>query len=631
MGERDFFYQAFVYLTAAVVSVPIARRLGLGSVLGYLVAGVAIGPFGLGLVGTEGQDVLHFAEFGVVMMLFVIGLELQPAMLWQMRGALLGVGGLQVAATALVLGFAAVALGIEWRAAVAIGLILSLSSTAIVLQSLTEKGLLRTEAGERSFAVLLFQDIAVIPMLAVLPLLAISSPTSVALASEHAGSFVAQLPAWERALVTTGAVAAIAVAGQFLVRPLFRFIARSGVREVFTAAALLIVIAIALAMRSVGLSPALGTFLGGVVLANSEYRHQLESDVEPFKGLLLGLFFIAVGASIDFALAGAHAGAVTALVLGLVAAKFAVLFALGRSTRMSPDQGLLFAFALAQGGEFCFVLFSFAAQNGVLDGATANLLVATVALSMAATPFLLLANERLIQPRFGCPEAPERQPDVIRDDQNAVILAGFGAFGSVVGRFLRANGIRTTVLDLDTDQVDLMRRLGIEVYYGDASREDLLRSAGAAHAQLLIVSVGGLENTQRVIRTAKEHFPNLRVFARAHTRMEAYDVLEAGADGVYRASLDTSLRAGVDAMRALGFPAHQSLRAAQYFRRYDEREWRALADVRHDDSVFQTRARESVQHLERLLAAEFHGIERPDQSDWDSDALRASATRPEES
>jgi monovalent cation:proton antiporter-2 (CPA2) family protein len=630
MGERDFFYQAFVYLAAAVVSVPVARRLGLGSVLGYLIAGVAIGPFGLALVGTEGQDVMHFAEFGVVMMLFVIGLELQPSMLWQMRGALLGLGGLQVLATALVLGFAALAIGLTWQAAVAIGAILSLSSTAIVLQSLTEKGLLRTEAGERSFAVLLFQDIAVIPMLAVLPLLATGAPMAVAAASEHGGSLVAQLPAWARALVTIGAVAAIALAGQFLIRPLFRFIARSGVRELFTAAALLLVVAIALAMRSVGLSPALGTFLGGVVLANSEYRHQLESDVEPFKGLLLGLFFIAVGASIDFALAGAHAGAVTALVLGLVAAKFAVLFALSRATRMSPEQGLLFAFALAQGGEFCFVLFSFAAQNGVLDGTTANLLVATVALSMAATPFLLLANERLIQPRFGCPEAAAREPDVIPDDRSAVILAGFGAFGSVVGRFLRANGIRTTVLDVDTDQVDLMRRLGIEVYYGDASREDLLRSAGAASARLLIVSVGGLENTQRVIRTAKEHFPNLRVFARAKTRMEAYDVLEAGADGVYRASLDTSLRAGVDAMRALGFPAHQSLRAAQYFRRYDEREWRALADVRHDDSLFQTRARESVQHLERLLAAEFHGIERADESNWDSDALRSAHPRSEQ-
>ncbi len=627
--ERDFFYQAFVYLAAAVISVPIARRLGLGSVLGYLIAGVAIGPFGLALVGTEGQDVLHFAEFGVVMMLFVIGLELQPKMLWQMRGALLGLGGLQVVVTALVLGVAAAALGLTWQAAVAIGMILSLSSTAIVLQSLTEKGLLRTAAGERSFAVLLFQDIAVIPMLAVLPLLATGAPMGGAEGGEHAGSVVAQLPAWARALVTIGAVAAITIAGQFLVRPLFRFIARSGVREVFTAAALLLVVAIALAMRSVGLSPALGTFLGGVVLANSEYRHQLESDVEPFKGLLLGLFFIAVGASIDFALAGAHAGTVTALVFGLVAVKFALLFGLGRAMRMSAEQSVLFAFALAQGGEFCFVLFSFAAQNGVLEAETANLLVATVALSMAATPFLLVANERLIQPRFGCPEAPAREPDVIREE-NAVILAGFGAFGSVVGRFLRANGIRTTVLDADSDQVDLMRRIGIDVYYGDASREDLLRSAGAATAKLMIVSVGGLESTQRVIRTAKQHFPNLRILARAKTRSEAYDVLEAGADDVYRASFDTSLRAGVDAMRALGFPAHQSLRAAQYFRRYDEREWRALAAVRNDDSLFQSRARESIQNLEHLLAAEFHGIDRPDRSNWDAEALRAASTRPEE-
>ncbi len=575
---------------------------------------------------------LHFAEFGVVMMLFVVGLELQPAMLWRMRSALVGLGGLQVAATGLVLGSAAALFGLDWRAALAIGLILSLSSTAIVLQSLTEKGLLKTDAGERSFAVLLFQDIAVIPMLAVLPLLA-SAATAPPAPGGHDGAFVEHLPGWARMLVTFGAVAAIAIAGQFLVRPLFRFIARSGVREVFTAAALLLVVAIALAMREVGLSPALGTFLGGVVLANSEYRHQLESDVEPFKGLLLGLFFIAVGASIDFGLVAAHAGRVAALVVGLVGLKFAVLLGLGRATRMTLDQNLLFAVALAQGGEFCFVLFSFAAQLGVLDAATANLLVATVALSMAATPFLMLANERLVQPRFGCPECPDtppREADVI-DEDAPVILAGFGAFGSVVGRFLRANGVRTTVLDVDSDHVDLMRRLGIEAYYGDASREDLLRAAGAARARLLIVATSDVASMAAVIETAKEHFPKLRIFARARTRVEAYDLLDTGIDDVYRASLDTSLRLGVDVMRALGFPAYQAHRAAQYFRRYDEADLRSLAEVRKNESLFQSRARESVQLLERLLLAEFHGIRDPEAAAWDSDALRAARGEPEES
>jgi CPA2 family monovalent cation:H+ antiporter-2 len=621
-GELDLFSQAFVYLAAAVISVPIAHRLGFGSVLGYLIAGFAIGPFALGLVGREGHDVLHFAELGVVMMLFVIGLELQPAMVWRMRSQLLGLGGFQVAVTALVLGVIAALCGLDWRAAVAIGLILSLSSTAIVLQSLTEKGLLKTVAGERSFAVLLFQDIAVIPMLAVLPLLATTGAAAPEI-GHGGGVFVEHLPGWARMLGTFGAVGGIVVAGNYLVRPLFRFIARSGVREVFTAAALLLVVAIALAMRQVGLSPALGTFLGGVVLANSEYRHQLESDIEPFKGLLLGLFFIAVGASIDFGLVAANAGLVSALVLGLVVVKFAVLLALGRASRMNLDQSLLFAVALAQGGEFCLVLFSFAAQLGVLDAATANLLVATIALSMAATPFLMRANELLLQSRLGLhEETPERDSDVA-DDDSPVILAGFGAFGSIVGRFLRANGVRTTVLDVDSDHVDLMRRIGIEAYYGDASREDLLRAAGAARARALIVATSDLDSMIAVIETAKRHFPNLRIYARAKTRVEAYELFDTGIGHVYRASLDTSLRLGVDVMQSLGFPARQAQRAAEYFRRYDEIEFRSLAAVRKDESLFQSRARESVQLLERLLLAEFHGIRDPDEAGADSAAPRA--------
>ncbi len=628
MEGQGFFFQAFVYLTAAVISVPIARRLGLGSVLGYLIAGVVIGPFALGLVGSEGQDVLHFAEFGVVMMLFIIGLELQPALLWRLRGVLLGLGGLQVAVTAGAIFAAALALGLEWRPAAAVGLILALSSTAIVLQSLTEKGLLKTVAGERSFAVLLFQDLAVIPVLAVLPLLASVAPEATG-ANGHAGAWAEQLPGWARGIVTLGAVAGIVLAGQFLVRPVFRFIARSGVREVFTAAALLLVVGIALAMQQVGLSPALGTFLGGVVLANSEYRHELESDVEPFKGLLLGLFFIAVGASIDFGLVTSQIGVVTALVLGLIALKFVVLFALGRSTGMEPDQNLLFALALAQGGEFCFVLLSFATQIGVLPGSTSNLLVATVALSMAFTPFLLLLHEKVLAPRLARVDGPVREPDAIHEE-NPVILAGFGAFGSIIGRMLVANGVHTTFLDLDSDHVDLMRRLGLEVFYGDASREDLLRAAGAEKARLIVVTTGSLEKTLEIIATVKKHFPRLQILARAHIRAEAYELLDAGADEIYRESLDTALRMGVDVMRSLGFRAHESVRAAQFFRRHDEKSWRELASVRHDQTVFMTRARQAIHDLEQRLRSETGAQRRVDDSAWDATSLRKEFGRPKD-
>ena len=625
--ETGFLFQAFVYLCAAVVAVPIARRLGLGSVLGYLIAGAVIGPFALALVGREGADVLHFAEFGVVMMLFLIGLELEPAKLWALRGALLGLGGLQVVATAAVIGVGALAVGAPWRVALVAGLVLSLSSTAIVLQSLREKGLARTDAGERAFAVLLFQDLAVIPMLVLLPLL--GAPAAAAEGGQHGATLVDALPAWGRALATLAAVATIVVAGRIGMPPLFRAVARSGVREAFTAAALLLVVGIVLLMQAVGLSPALGTFLGGVVLASSEFRHELEGDIEPFKGLLLGLFFLSVGASIDFGVVAANGPRVAALVAGLVAIKACVLFAIGRAARMSDEQNLLFAAALAQGGEFAFVLFSLAAQGGVLDRAQADLLVATVALSMAATPLLLVGWERVLRPRFGARPGAAREPDAI-DREGPVILAGFGAFGSIVGRFLLANGVETVVLDADSDHVALMRGFGIRAFYGDASREELLRAAGAERAKLLIVSSGSIESMRSIIRTAKQHFPALRIAGRARTRVEAYELLEAGADRIYRASLDTALRSGADALHDLGFPAYQALRSAQRFRRYDEATWRELAEVRQDESVFRNRARDSIQLLERLLREERDVTDLGDESDWDSTSLREEYGRPED-
>lgn len=617
--------QAFVYLLAAVVVVPLARRLGLGSVLGYLLAGVAIGPFGLRLLGTGGHDVMHFAEFGVVMMLFVVGLELEPALLWRLRAPILGLGGLQVVLTTLVVSAIGAAAGLTWQAALTVGMTLSLSSTAIVLQTLQEKGLLRTTGGQSSFAVLLFQDVAVIPMLAIVPLLATGRPPGGG-AGRGAATLVAGLPAWGHAVAVLAAVALVVLGGRFLGRPFFRALARTRLREIFTAAVLAVVIGIALLMTQVGLSPALGTFLAGVVLANSEYRHELESDIDPFKGLLLGLFFIAVGASVDFALVGSRPGLILGLVGAVVAVKFVVLAALGRAFRLGHDQSLLLAFALPQVGEFAFVLFSFAAQEGVLPATVTSPLVAVVALSMAVTPLLLLVNERLVQPRLGTREAPEREPDAVAEE-SPVVIAGFGSFGATVGRLLRANGVSATVLDHDSDRVDLLRRTGLTVYYGDATRYDLLCAAGAGQARLLVIALDTPEKTLALVRVARKHFPRLVILARAFDWDDAHDLVEAGVEHVYRGSLDTSLRLGTDAMRLLGVRAHFGLRAAQKFRRHDEESLRQLTGRRRE-AGYLSAVRQRIEELEQMLKAdrEDPGLSRD--AGWDAESLREEFGRP---
>ncbi len=623
MHGQGFFFQAFVYLGAAVIAVPVAKRLGLGSVLGYLLAGMVIGPFGLGLIGTEGQDVMHFAEFGVVMMLFVIGLELEPSLLWRMRAPIMGLGGLQVAATTAAVGGLAMAFGFHWKAALAIGMILALSSTAIVLQTLAEKGLLGTDGGQCAFAVLLFQDIAVIPMLAVLPLLASGAAAGAggSEAADHAASWVEGLPAWGQTLAVLGAVAAIVVGGRYLIRPVFRFIARTRQTEIFTAAALLLVIGIALLMAEVGLSPALGTFLAGVVLANSEYRHELEADIEPFKGLLLGVFFIAVGASVDFALILDDPGGVAAAVGALIVLKLAVLVVLGRVFGMGLDQNLMFSFSLAQGGEFGFVLFSFASQQGVLDTETTQRLTAVIAISMAMTPILMLFNEKLLQPRLGTRERQERKPDVI-EETNRVIIAGFGRVGGIVGRLLRANGVGATVLEFNSDHVELLRKLGLKVFYGDASRLDLLRAAGAEEAEVMVLAIDEHDKLMGMVETVQKHFPHLKLLARARGRVEAYDLLEKRGVRVYRETFDTSLRMGIDALRALGSRAYQAQRSAQKFRRHDESALETLARVRHDQDQYFNAARQHIQALEETMLQDVRNEDDLRDMGWDAESLR---------
>ncbi len=612
MHLEDFLLGAFVYLTAAVVAAPLATRLGLGSVLGYLIAGIIIGPSIIGLVGREGQDVMHFAEFGVIVMLFLVGLELQPSKLWALRKPILGLGGLQVTVTALVIGLAAVMLGVTWQSATAIGLILAMSSTAIVLQSLNERGILKTSAGQSSFSVLLFQDIAVIPIFALLPLIATSHG-----GDTHSASLIADLPGWAQGVIVLAAVSIIILAGRYLMRPLFRLVASSGIREIFVAFALLIVVGITLMMQFVGLSAALGTFLAGVVLAESEYRHELEMDLDPFKGLLLAVFFIAVGAGIDFSLLAGQPGTIFGLVLGLVAIKLGVLYALARLFRMNAPDSSRFSFALAQGGEFAFVLITFAAGLGLLAVAQSGVLVAVVAISMALAPLLMIFDDKVMQKRFAS-GGKGREPDVIDDSGARVIIAGHGRYGMTVNRMLGASGIKAVVLDHDAEQIDVLRRFGYKVYYGDASRPDLLEAAGAGDAQALVVAVDDREKINEIIDTAKSHFPHLKLFARAFDRVHAYELLNKGVEHVHREVFASSVDMGEDVLQAMGRHPFEAHRAARTFKGHDEKLVRIAAAHADDDEKLVDLARKGRAEIENVLGVDVRTGELPLDHAWEA-------------
>ncbi len=563
-------FSTFIYLCAAVVAVPIAKRLGLGSVLGYLIAGIVIGPV-VHLVGSETQEVQHFAEFGVVMMLFLVGLELQPRKLWQMRTLLVGLGGLQVLLTAIAIAAGGRLLGLDWGVALTVGMIFALSSTAIVLQTLGEKGLTRTNGGGSTIAVLLFQDMAVIPMLALIPLLALPELA----ADVHAGtagtdhgdiSLVAGLPGWAYALVVLGAVATVVLGGHFLTRPLFRFIAAARLREIFTATALLLVIGIALLMSLVDLSPALGTFLAGVVLADSEFRHELETDIEPFKGLLLGLFFITVGAGMDFGVLAAQPWTIVGLTLAVVTTKALVLFALGGLFRLGSGDRWLFALGLAQAGEFGFVLLAFSAQNGVIPPQLSQTLMLVVALSMLLTPALFIIHERLISPRLRQGEA--RPADRI-DERGTVIIAGIGRFGQIVNRLLLAAGVRTVVLDHEASQIERMRRLGIQSWYGDTTRLDLLEAAGIDEADALVIAIDERDRAVQMVAAVRRAYPELRILARAFDVNHLYLLKKAGADLAVRELFEASLDIAGEVLRGQGWHPFKVEKMTRAFRRHE--------------------------------------------------------------
>jgi len=550
----DILTKAAVFFAAAVIVVPIFKRLGLSSVLGYLVAGAVIGPAGLALIA-DVESILHVAEFGVVLLLFIIGLEVQPQRLWTMRSQVFGLGGAQVLLSAVVIGGAAYLAGLPPTIAIVVGLGLALSSTAFALQTLAERNELATRHGRAAFAILLFQDVAAIPMLAIIPLLGVSA-------------MAADMPLWLAVARVVGVVVAVILGGHFLLRPVLRAMAGTKIPELFTATALLIVTGTALAMYSIGISMALGAFLAGMLLANSEYRHELEADIEPFKGLLLGLFFISVGMGLNLGLLVERPLAIAALVAALLGAKALVIYALGRAWRLGGRAAKDLAVSIAQGGEFAFVIFGAAVTTGVMSTGQNELLVLVVSLSMAASPFFTLANDWL-SARLTPKKAPvyEQMPD----EENPVIIAGFGRFGQIFGRVLAARKIRFTALDISADQVDFVTRFGNKVYYGDASRLDLLRAAKADAAKIFILAIDDVDASVRTAETVIKHFPHLKIYARARNRQHAYRLMDLGITLMQRETLLSALELARDMLMGLGMPRAEAERTMRTFRDHDER------------------------------------------------------------
>ncbi|WP_335948950.1 monovalent cation:proton antiporter-2 (CPA2) family protein [Salipiger bermudensis] len=608
-----FLFQASIYLLAAVIAVPIAARLGLGSVLGYLLAGIVIGPV-LDLVAAT-EDLRHFAEFGVVMMLFIIGLELEPRALWDMRHRLVGLGGSQIAITMLAVMGCAMALGVSWAPALACGMVFALSSTAIVLQTLNEKGLMQSTGGRSAFSVLLTQDIAVIPMLVMLPLLALpgvahlSPDGSIDLGhgaegGHHGMSLVEGLPGWGVALVTLAAIALIIVAGIYGARPLFRHIHSSRLPEMFTAVALLIVVGIAFLMELVGLSPALGTFLAGVVLANSEFRHQLESDIEPFKGLLLGLFFITVGAGIDILAFLREPFVILGLALGLMLLKGAILMLLARVFKLHTRARWLFTLSLAQAGEFGFVLISFALQLNIFDTGLGQRLLLVVALSMLITPLLFILYDWL---STRLEEAREAQQEDSIEADGPIIIAGIGRFGQIVNRLVGSSGYRTVVIDHDMKTIELMRRFGHRGFFGDPTRPELLHAAGIKDAKVLVAGLDDPKATTKLVRFARRIREDVFIIARAHDRTHVYELYQAGADKIVREMFDSSLRAGRYVLEEIGMSEYEAAIAQETFYHHDRQTVQELAQLWDPDvpsaenEAYIKRARELEKELETAL------------------------------
>lgn len=590
--NHPFLINVFIVLAAACIIVPLASRFKLGSVLGYLIIGVLIGPFGFKLIGNA-EEIMHFAEFGVIMMLFLIGLELDPETLWRLRKAIAGLGSLQVILTTTGLSLCGIALGYDWRVSLAVAMALSLSSTALVLQLLQEKNLMHTTSGETSFAVLLFQDIAVIPILIIMPLLVLPGIAPI----EHKG-LVDSFSGLAQAGIITAVIGSVIILGNYFSHYFFYLIAKTNLREVFTATSLALIVGITLLMEAIGMSPSLGAFVAGVVLANSEYKRSLETDIEPFKGLLLGLFFISVGMRMDFSILAHYLVPLLSLVLAFILIKAFILFFLCRIFGLTKAQALGVALGLSQGSEFAFVLFQYASTSRVLTADIANFFILTVALSMAITPVLMLAYRRFVLPLFMSPI--RRQYDTV-DERNAVILAGYGRFGQIIGRFLTAQGIKLTILEKDPEQIELLRKLGNKVYFGDASRLDLLKNAGAETATLLIVAIDDPDISLQIARLVKQEFPQLKVYSRARNRRHAFELNKAGVDYFKRETFDSALNMAQDLMKFLGHNPDSLRRKARVFSQHDEASLRKSFDFFNKERELISFTRQARGELEYIL------------------------------
>ena len=585
-----FLEEVVIFLLTAVLLVPLFQRLKLGAVLGYLAAGMVIGPWGLGLI-REVSATLEFAEFGVVLLLFLIGLELEPRRLWVMRHSVFGLGGAQVALTGAVLALAALGFGLDWRAALVAGLGLAMSSTAMVLTSLSERGQLAARHGRQAFAVLLFQDLSVIPLLALLPLLSGSS----------AGAPVGWIAAAEGVAV----IAAVIAGSRLVVRPALKAIASYGGQDVFTAAALLLVAGASLAMSWIGLSMSLGAFLAGVVLADSEFRHELEADIEPFKGLLLGLFFMAVGMGANLTILAQQPVLVIGLALGLAAMKFGLLYAVARATGTGRDPAWRLALALAQGGEFAFVLFGLAAALGVLNTPVAQLLVLVVTLSMLLAPIAFAIQDRVIDPWLERRSEPEY--DSIDEPANPVIIAGYGRVGQVISRLLRMAGIPFTALEASFQQVDFVRRYGCKVYYGDASRLELLHAAKTGEAKLFVLAIDDVDSSVKTAEVVRRHFPNLPIIARARNRTHYFQLRNLGVRNIFRETFPASIDMARLALLKLGLGPAATERAIGLFKRHDEEQLDAQYAVRQDEARLIQSTREAAEQLRELFETDVAG------------------------
>ncbi|GAB3485445.1 cation:proton antiporter domain-containing protein [Marinomonas epiphytica] len=613
---NDALLLAFIFLLSGVIAVPIASRLGLGSVLGYLIAGVLISPM-LSLLKVNIVAIQHVAELGVVLMLFLVGLELRPQKLWELRTKLLGLGGGQVALSALAIMGVAMLFELDWRVSLATGLVLALSSTAIVLQTLTEKGLLKSDGGQSSFSVLLAQDIIVIPILAFIPLLAVPelavhiSVSESSNSHEQSAGLLASLTVWQSMLVNFLAIALVILSGRFLVSPVFRFIAKAQLRELFTVTALMFVVATTLLMSFVGLSPALGTFLAGVVLANSPYRHQLETDIAPFKSLLLGLFFMTVGAGINFQLLSSQFINIVSLTLGLILIKAGVLFVLARLFKIKGSNKWLFTLGLAQAGEFGFVLLSFTVASDVLPQTIADQLLLIIALSMLITPLLFILYEKVIAPRYAVAAATRNETI---PNENKIIIAGSGRVGTVIDRMLRLANYHSTVIDFSVERLEALERFGVRNYYGDATQPDLLHAAGIEEASILIIAIDNPEQVSKLVKYTTKHYPNLHVIARAYDNQHVYDLWSYGCRDIIRENFDCSLRMSRSAYEALGIPREKADNLVSVFNDHDSLVMLSVADSHqvgvpfHENKAFIKRFREFLNEQDPQVFEQMNNI-----------------------